>query len=100
MLFLAGIATTLTNTPALTVVQAHAPVAVRGRAVTLFSLALRGGTALGSLLTGLSISAMGSRGALLASGVLAVALQLALTGRWLRSPYAVAAERGTANDGD
>jgi hypothetical protein len=47
-------------------------------------LAMRGGLALGSLLTGLSASLVGVRYALLINGLLAVLAQAVIGWQWLR----------------
>jgi hypothetical protein len=49
-------------------------------------LAIRGGMSVGALLTGLTVTALGVRNALLINGLLAVVLQVALSRRWLRAP--------------
>ena len=84
VLVLAGIATTITNTLALTVLQTDAPEHLRGRAVGLFTLALRGGIAAGSVLTGLAIHFVGARSVLLANGLFTIALQLTVGRAWMR----------------
>jgi predicted MFS family arabinose efflux permease len=47
-------------------------------------LAMRGGLAVGSLLTGLSVDLLGVRDALLINGVLAVVAQLVVGRQWSR----------------
>ena len=84
----AGIAMSVANTSANTVVQSAAPSAMRGLAVSAYMLAMRGSIAIGALLTGLSVSAVGVRRALLINGVLAILGQLAIGRRWVRGPYA------------
>ena len=74
----------ISNTAANTLVQAIAPEALRGQTVSLYMLAVRGGMSLGGLLTGLSISWLGIRHALLINGVVAVAAQLVVGRQWLR----------------
>jgi hypothetical protein len=49
-------------------------------------LAIRGGASLGSLLTGVTVTWIGVRHALLVNGLLAVAAQAALGAVWLRAP--------------
>ena len=71
----AGFAMTTSNTSANTLLQSASSAAVRGQTVSLFMLVMRGGMALGGLLTGLSISLLGVREALLVNGILAVLLQ-------------------------
>jgi hypothetical protein len=57
---------------------------VRGRTVSLYMLALRGGLSVGSLATGLTVSLLGVREALLIDGLLAVLVQLLLGYVWFR----------------
>jgi MFS family permease len=97
VLVLAGVATTLTNTLALTVLQTDAPEHLRGRAVGLFTLALRGGIAAGSVLTGLAIHFVGARSALLANGLFAIALQLTVGRGWMRQRLPLLGPRGLSN---
>jgi MFS family permease len=73
---------TASNASANTFVQSSAPARMRGQSVSLFMLAVRGGVSLGSLLTGISVSALGVREALLINGVLAVVAQLAIGRVW------------------
>ncbi len=79
----AGVTMSVANISADTLVQSTASPALRGQTVSLYMLAMRGGLALGSLLTGLSVEVLGVRQALLLNGVLAVILQL-VVGRWWR----------------
>jgi predicted MFS family arabinose efflux permease len=60
------------NTSTNTIVQTAASSELRGQAVSLYMLAMRGSIALGSLATGLSVSLLGVREALLINGVLAM----------------------------
>jgi predicted MFS family arabinose efflux permease len=78
----AGFAMTLSNTSANTLLQSAAAPAVRGQTVSLFMLVMRGGMALGGLLTGLSISFLGVREALLVNGLLALVLQFFIGRSW------------------
>jgi predicted MFS family arabinose efflux permease len=91
---LAGVAMTGSNASANAHLQAAAPEAIRGQSISLFMLVMRGGMALGSLLTGLSVHLLGVREALLLNGALALAAQLAVRGPWLRA--AAAAPPATA----
>ncbi len=81
----AGLSMTASNTSANTLLQAAAPERIRGRTVSLYMLAMRGGISIGGLLTGSMIHLLGLRPALLVDGILAVALQFALGRRWSRS---------------
>ncbi len=86
LLTLCGLCMTLCNTSANTMLQASALPSVRGQTVSLFMLAMRGGLALGALLTGLSAQWLGVRVALGLNGLLAVVVQLAIGYQWARSP--------------
>ena len=83
----AGFAMTLSNTSANTLLQSAAAPAVRGQTVSLFMLVMRGGMALGGLLTGLSISIFGVSDALLFNGLMAVALQLFISRMWAHAQW-------------
>jgi predicted MFS family arabinose efflux permease len=85
LLAAAGISMTVSNTSANTLLQATASPALRGQTVSLYMLAMRGGLSIGSLLTGLSVTALGVRHALLLNGALAVASQIAVGRQWLRT---------------
>jgi len=74
------------NTSANSFLQAVADPLHRGRTVSLFMLSLRGGLALGSLVTGLTVVAFGVRYALLANGVLALLVQWQIRRNWLSTP--------------
>jgi len=78
----AGATMSVTNTSANTFVQSAAATGLRGQAVSLFMLASRGGTALGSLATGLSVEVFGIRKALFINGALAVAAQVQIGRMW------------------
>ncbi len=82
---LAGIVMTTSNASANALLQATAPARIRGQTVSLFMLAMRGGMALGGLLTGLSVSVLGVRQALLLNGLLAIGAQLANGRAWRRT---------------
>ncbi len=75
---LAGYTMTMSNTSANTLIQTAATSSIRGQSVSLFMLVMRGGMALGGLLTGFSIGFIGIRSALLINGLLAVLLQIAI----------------------
>ena len=75
LLVLLGVSMSVTNTASNTLVQTAARPRQRGQAVSLFMLAMRGGMALGSILTGLSVHLLGIRSALLVNGLLAVVAQ-------------------------
>jgi MFS family permease len=79
---LAGLSMTVSNTSANTLLQAAATPAIRGQTVSLFMLAMRGGMALGGLLTGLTVSLMGIHQALFINGALAIGVQLVIARQW------------------
>ena len=81
----AGYAMTMSNTSANTLLQSASSSAVRGQTVSMFMLVMRGGMALGGLITGISIGLLGVREALLLNGVLAVLLQSTIAFYWWRS---------------
>ena len=81
----AGYAMTMSNTSANTLLQSASSSAVRGQTVSMFMLVMRGGMALGGLITGISIGLLGIREALLLNGVLAVLLQSIIAFYWWRS---------------
>ncbi len=85
LLMLAGLAMNVSNTSANTVLLTTADPLLRGQTVSLYMLAMRGGLALGGLLTGLTVSLFGVRQALLINGVLALATHLMIGRQWLRS---------------
>lgn len=95
LLVFAGLAMTISNTSANTHIQSTASAALRGQTVSLYMLAMRGGIALGSLLTGSAISVFGLRETLFVDGTLAMILQLVIGWRWMRG-RAVVAGSGTS----
>ncbi len=82
LLALAGLSMTISNTSANSLLQATALPRLRGQTASLYMLAMRGGLSVGSLLTGLSVSAFGVRQALLVNGVAAIIAQFVVRGRW------------------
>lgn len=87
LLFVAGgLAMTVANASANAWLQSQAPAAIRGQTVSLFMLAMRGGTALGGLLTGLTVSAWGVREALALNGLLALLALAGVRRGWLAVP--------------
>jgi MFS family permease len=76
LMLVAGICMSVSNTSVNTLVQGMVDQEVRGSAVSLFMVCMRGGLALGSLLTGLTASLIGVRHALLANGILALLAHL------------------------
>ena len=77
---------TVSNTSANSLLQATAAERVRGQSVSLYMLAMRGGTSIGSLLTGVSVHLFGIRDALLLNGAVAVIVHVSIGRRWLGSP--------------
>lgn len=73
---------TLSNTSANTLLQSAASPSIRGQTVSLFMLAMRGGMALGGLLTGLCVGWLGIRIALCVNGALAVLVHVAIARQW------------------
>jgi MFS-type transporter involved in bile tolerance (Atg22 family) len=86
LLILAGVAMTASKASANALLQSSAPARLRGQTVSLFMLAMRGGMALGSLVTGASVHLLGVRQALLLNGVMAVLMHLAIGHAWLKVP--------------
>ena len=81
-LVVAGATLALSNTLLNTLLQSTSGDGVRGQTAALYMLAMRGGLALGNLVTGATVSWAGVRPALFGQAVLALVLQL-LLGRWL-----------------
>ncbi len=84
LLMMGGIATSITNISANTLIQASTHEHFRGQAVSLYMLALRGGLSIGSLLTGISVSISGVSHAFLINGLLAMVAQLLVGRVWFR----------------
>jgi hypothetical protein len=78
---------TMSNTSANTLLQSASSTAVRSQTVNLFMLVMRGGMAMGGLITGISIGLLGVREALLLNGIFAVLLQSAVAFHWWRSEH-------------
>lgn len=95
ILVLAGICMSVSNTSANTLVQTSAPSELRGQTVSLYMLAIRGGTSLGSLLTGASASTFGVRHALLVNGALAIVAHFVVIWWWRRQRSVVPTEPST-----
>jgi predicted MFS family arabinose efflux permease len=82
----AGVAMSVSNTSANALLQATAFADLRGQTISLYMLAMRGGISVGSLVTGLSVSLLGAREALLINGAIALVAQVAVGRDWFRSP--------------
>jgi MFS family permease len=85
LLALAGFAMSISNTAANSLLQMTAPSRLRGRIISLYMLAMRGGLSIGSLLAGVSVDLLGVRYALLLNGILALAAHLFVGHRWVRT---------------
>ncbi|MBN9004909.1 MAG: MFS transporter [Rhizobiales bacterium] len=85
ILMLAGISMAVSNTSANSLLQALAPARSRGRTISLYMLAMRGGTSLGSLLAGTAANLIGVRYTLLICGILAIIAHAAIGQRWVRT---------------
>jgi predicted MFS family arabinose efflux permease len=81
----AGLSMGVSNISANTLVQADSTVQLRGQAVSMYMLAMRGGLSIGSLLTGLSVSVLGVSHALLINGALAIAALAVIGEMWRRA---------------
>ncbi|MFZ5441567.1 MAG: MFS transporter [Myxococcota bacterium] len=86
VLVFAGVAMAMSNTQANSVLQTVAGPTLRGQAASMLMLAMRGGMSTGSLVTGVTVEAMGVRQALLVNGALAVVLHLSLGRKWRAAP--------------
>jgi MFS family permease len=93
LLTLAGIAMAVSNISVNALLQATASPSLRGQTISLYMLAMRGGLAVGSLVTGVSVTTLGVREALFLNGALALAAQLVVGRRWLAGALPV--ESGT-----
>ena len=82
----AGVAMSVSNTSANALLQATTFADLRGQTISLYMLAMRGGISVGSLVTGLSVSLLGAREALLINGAIALVAQVAVGRDWFRSP--------------
>ncbi len=85
LMVIAGVAMTASNTSANALIQLNAPERIRGQSVSLFMLAMRGGMALGSLMTGLLVHFVGVQVALLVNGLIALCAHLMIRRIWLKA---------------
>lgn len=92
LLVAGGIAMSVGNISANTILQSGTPAHLRGQTVSLYMLAMRGGLSIGSLLTGISVNLLGVGHALLLNGALAVIAQLLIGHAWMRAPLPAAAK--------
>jgi len=82
----AGIAMTVSNTSANSRLQDAAPAALLGQSVSLYMLAIRGGTSLGNMLTGFGVEWLGARETFMLDGLAALGVLLYLGYRRPRRP--------------
>jgi predicted MFS family arabinose efflux permease len=85
LLVFAGLSMAVSNTSANALLQATVAARLRGRTISLFMLAVRGGISIGSLITGVSVNLLGERYALLINGILALAAHIMIGRRWTRT---------------
>jgi predicted MFS family arabinose efflux permease len=85
LLVLAGAAMTISNISANSLLQATASPRLLGRTVSLYMLAMRGGSSIGALVTGAAVSAIGAPHALMLDGAAAMAVQAAIGWFWLHT---------------
>jgi MFS family permease len=81
---LAGAAMTMSNTLANAIIQQTVSDSLRGQAISMYMLALRGGVAIGAVVTGAMVHLLGMRNALVADGVGAAVVQLLIARSWRR----------------
>jgi predicted MFS family arabinose efflux permease len=84
LLVLAGASMTISNTSANSLLQATANPLLLGQTVSLYMLAVRGGSSIGSLVTGSTVSLLGVQHAFLLNGLAALAVQAVIARMWLR----------------
>jgi predicted MFS family arabinose efflux permease len=89
LLFLIGGAMVASNTAANSILQSSIDGRIRGRVSSMYTLALRGGAPLGSLVTGVVTSHWGVRRAFLVDGALALVCHATLVQRARRRARAV-----------
>ena len=85
LMVLAGASMSVSFISANSLLQATATPRLRGRTISMYMLAMRGGASLGSLLTGASVSLLGVRRALLINGALALLAHVFVGRQWFRS---------------
>ncbi len=99
-LVVAGMTMTMSNTALNTQLQSQAEDAIRGQTASLYMLAMRGGLALGNLLSGVVVGGLGIRNTLAANALMAVGLQLVVLRVWRReNPTASGSRPGNAQPG-
>jgi predicted MFS family arabinose efflux permease len=85
LLVLAGASMTISNTSVNSMLQSTVRPHLLGRTVSLYMLALRGGSSLGALITGAMVSQVGVQHALFVNGVVAVGVQAVVGTYWFRA---------------
>lgn len=100
LLMVAGFAMSVSNTLANSLLLAVAPARLRGRTISLYMLAMRGGLSLGSLLAGASADVIGVRYTLLICGLLALAAHAMIGRRWVRASMPKFEEKPRARPGN
>jgi predicted MFS family arabinose efflux permease len=88
LLLLAGLSMNVSNTSANSVLQTAANPRLRGRTVSLYMLAMRGGLSIGSLATGAAVTYLGVRYALLLDGAAALLIHSMVGWDWRKSARA------------
>ena len=86
LLVLAGAAMVMVTSTLLSLVQMAAPTAMRGRIVSIYMVALRGGLPLGSLVAGLVASRWSAPAVMIGNGLLLslIAVLFLMTGQRVR----------------
>jgi len=97
LLAAAGAAMTMSNTAANSLLQMSATLQMLGRTVSLYMLAMRGGSSIGALITGVTADRYGVQRALLFNGLAAILAHgaIAITSRG-RAPVRRRPTRGAA----
>ncbi|MFI5153714.1 MAG: MFS transporter [Chitinophagales bacterium] len=88
LLIFAGAALTTSNISINTFLQENATNNSRGRILSMFQLALSGGISMGALFTGITVSKLNISNALLINGIFAIAFQICLLWKQLKTPVA------------
>jgi len=100
LLVLCGVAMTASNTTANSILQFTAQDRVRGRASSLYMLAMRGGLSLGNLIMGASVTYLGVRNAFLINGILAIVIEAWIYRRWAVAIANLTKKRQPSGSGD
>ena len=91
---------TASNTTANSILQFTAQDRVRGRASSLYMLAMRGGLSLGNLIMGASVTYLGVRNAFLINGILAIVIEAWIYRRWAVAIANLTKKRQPSGSGD